>query len=110
MQKDLPGATAGPLSISYLRPGSPGRSLPATVIPLYQEGGRKGPGTCRPVRPTSVSGKIMEKIVLGAVERFLKNNAVIRCHQHGSTKGESHLINLIFLWGKEGGECNFSAF
>lgn len=64
--------------------GSPGRSLPATVIPLYHEGGRKDSGTCRSVRPTSVPGKIMEEIVLSPVERCLNNNAVTRCHRHGS--------------------------
>lgn len=78
---------------------SPGRTLPASVIPIYQEGGRKGPGSCRPVRPTSVHGKIMEKIVLSPVERCLKSNVVIRCHRHGSTKEKSHLINSIF-YGK----------
>lgn len=71
-QDPFPSATKGL--------GSPGRSLPATVIPVYLEGGRTDPGTCRPVRPTSVPGKIMEKIGLGTVERCLKSNAVIRCH------------------------------
>lgn len=63
--------------------GNLGRSLPATVIPICQEGGSKDPGTFRPVRPTSVPGKTMEKIVFGTVARCLKNNAVIRSTSTG---------------------------
>lgn len=42
----------------------------------------------------------MEEIVLGAVERHLKDNAIPRHSQHGLTMGKSFLINLISLYDK----------
>ena len=42
----------------------------------------------------------MEKIILGTVERRLKNNAIIRHSQHGFTKGKSCLTNLISFYDK----------
>ncbi|KAK4822917.1 LOW QUALITY PROTEIN: hypothetical protein QYF61_023417, partial [Mycteria americana] len=81
---------AGPLSIIYQRSWESGK-VPddwklANVIPIYKKGMREDPGNYRPVNLTSVPGKIME-IILGTVERHLKNNAIIRHNQHGFTKG-----------------------
>ncbi|KAK4811344.1 LOW QUALITY PROTEIN: hypothetical protein QYF61_027573, partial [Mycteria americana] len=45
-------------------------------------------------------GKIMEKIILGATERHLKDNAIIRQSQHGFTKGKSCFTNLISFYDK----------
>ena len=42
----------------------------------------------------------MEKIILGAVERHLKDNAIIRQNQPGFTKGKSFLTNLISFCDK----------
>ena len=43
----------------------------------------------------------MEKIILDATERHLKNNAIIRHSQHGFTKGKSCLTNhLISFYNK----------
>ncbi|KAK4807842.1 hypothetical protein QYF61_007748 [Mycteria americana] len=61
---------------------------------------REGPGNYRPVSLTSASGKITEKIIQGAIERHLKNNAIIRHSQHGFTKRKSCLTNLISFYGK----------
>lgn len=46
---------------------------------------REDQGAYRPVNLTSVHGKMME-IVLGSVERHLKNNAIIKHSQPGFTK------------------------
>ncbi|KAK4806855.1 hypothetical protein QYF61_012576 [Mycteria americana] len=102
--KELADVTAGPLSIIYQRPGESGE-VPAdwklaNVIPIYKKGMREDPGNYRPVSLTSVPGKIMEKIILGATERHLKNNAIIRHSQHGFTKGKSCLTNLISSYDK----------
>jgi len=83
---------AGPLLVTYQRSSESGE-VPtdwtlADVIPIYN-GVREDPGNYRPVRLTPVPGKMMEKILLGATGRHLKNNAIIRHSQHGFTKGKS---------------------
>jgi len=40
------------------------------------------------------------KILLGTTEWHLKNNAIIRHSQHGCTKGNSCLTNLISSYNK----------
>ena len=82
--------TAGPLSIIYQRSWEFGEVCAdgklANVIPIYKKGMREDPGNYRPVSLNLVPGKIMEKIILGIIERHLKNNAIIRHSQHGLTK------------------------
>lgn len=72
---------AGPLSTIYQRSWKSGE-VPAdwklaSVIPIYRKGMRLDPGTYRPVGLTSVPGRVLEKIILGAPERHLKNKDVI---------------------------------
>ena len=40
----------------------------------------------------------MEKIILSATGKHLKNNAIIRLSQHGFTNGKSCLTNLICIY------------
>ena len=72
----------------------------ANLIPIYKKGMREDPGNYRPVSLISVPGKIMEKIILGATERHLQNNAIIRHSQHGFPKGKSCLTNLVSFYDK----------
>ena len=75
----------------------------ASVIPIYKKGVREDPGNYRPVSLTSVTsvpGKIMEKIILGTIERHVKNNAIIGHSRHGFPNGKSCLINLISFYDK----------
>ncbi|KAK4827324.1 hypothetical protein QYF61_016574 [Mycteria americana] len=102
--KELAGVMAGPLLIIYQRSWESGE-VPAdwklaSVIPIYKKGVREDPGNYRPVSLTSVPGKIMENIILGSIERHLKNIAIIRHSQHGFTKGKSCLITLISFYDK----------
>ena len=86
--KDLADVMVGPLSIIYQRSSESGE-VPADwkladVIPIYKSM-KEDPGNYRPVSLTSIPGKIMEKIILGATERHLKNNAIIRHSQQVHT-------------------------
>jgi len=49
----------------------------------------------RPVRLISVPGKVIEQLVLGAISKQLEEKKVIRSSQHGFTKAESHLTNMV---------------
>lgn len=56
---------------------------------------RKDRGNDRHPRVTSGPGKVMEKIILGAIEMNVKNKVIIRHNQHEFMKGNSYLSNLI---------------
>jgi len=50
-------------------------------------------------RPFSVVlGKIMERLILSALTRHVKDNQVIRARQHWFMKGRSFLTNLISFY------------
>ncbi|KFV93053.1 RNA-directed DNA polymerase from mobile element jockey, partial [Fulmarus glacialis] len=79
--KELVDVKAGPILIIYQRSWEPGE-VPAAwkranAIPIYKKGMREDPENYRPVSLTSVPGKIMERIILSAIERHLKSNAII---------------------------------
>ncbi|KAK4823871.1 hypothetical protein QYF61_007627 [Mycteria americana] len=102
--KELVDVTAGPLSIICQRSWESGE-VPAdwklaNVIPIYKKGAREDPGNYRPVSLTSVLGKITEKVILGTIERHLKNNTIIRHSRHGFTKGKLCSTNLIAFYDK----------
>ncbi|KFP46474.1 RNA-directed DNA polymerase from mobile element jockey, partial [Cathartes aura] len=79
--KKLVDVTAGPLLTIYQRSWEsgevPATCKPPSVIPIDKKGMREDPGNYRPVSLTPVPGKIMETIILGAIARHLKNNAII---------------------------------
>ena len=54
-------------------------------------------GDYRPVSLTSVPGKIMEKIILGVIEKHLKDNGN---SQHGFIRRRSYLTKLMSFYNK----------
>ncbi|KAK4810807.1 LOW QUALITY PROTEIN: hypothetical protein QYF61_008779 [Mycteria americana] len=71
--KELADVIARPLSVIYQRSWESGE-VPvdwklANVIPIFKKGQRDYPG---PVSLTLVPGKIMEKVILGVIEKHLK--------------------------------------
>jgi len=102
--KNLVDVMARPLSIIYQRSWEsmevPADCKLANVTAVYKKGKKEDSGNYRPVSLTSAPGKTMEKIILGTVERRLKNNAIIRHSQCGFTKGKSCLSNLISFYDK----------
>ncbi|KAJ7395203.1 hypothetical protein BTVI_157619 [Pitangus sulphuratus] len=72
----------------------------ANIVPVFKTGTKEDSIDYRPVSLTSESGKIMEKIILGGIEKCLKDNIVIGHSQQGFMRGKSCLSNLISLYDK----------
>ena len=70
----------------------------ADVTPVFKKGKKDDPGNYSLVCLTSIPGKVMEQLILGAVSRHIKDKRVIRDSQHGFTKRKSCLINLIAFY------------
>ncbi|KAJ7397925.1 RNA-directed DNA polymerase from mobile element jockey-like protein [Pitangus sulphuratus] len=66
----------------------------ANVVPMFKKGKKEDPGNYKPVSLTSTPGKILEKIILGSIEKHLKDNTVIGHRQHGFRRSFSSLISF----------------
>ncbi|KAK4827457.1 hypothetical protein QYF61_018178 [Mycteria americana] len=102
--RELAEVLAKPLSIIYQQSWLTGE-VPvdwrlANVTPIYKKGRKEDLGNYRPVSLTSVSGNVMEQIILSAIMWHVQHNQVIRPSQHGFMKGRSCLTNLISFYDK----------
>ncbi|GAB0209468.1 mitochondrial enolase superfamily member 1 [Grus japonensis] len=70
----------------------------ANVTPVFKKGKKEDPGNYRPVRFTSIPGKVMEQLILGVINKHVEEKVVIGSGQHGFTKGKSCLTNLIAFY------------
>ncbi|KAF1444227.1 hypothetical protein FQV21_0013191, partial [Spheniscus demersus] len=100
--RELAEELAKPLSIIYQQSWLTGE-VPddwrlANVTPIYKKGRKEDPGNYRPVSLTSVPGKIMERFILRALTRHVRDNQGIRPSQHGFMRGRSCLTNLISFY------------
>ncbi|PKU41859.1 rna-directed dna polymerase from mobile element jockey-like [Limosa lapponica baueri] len=64
-------------------------------MPIYKVAQKEDSGNYRPVSLTLVLGKVMEEIILNAIEWCVQDNHVIRPSQHGFMKGRYCLTNMI---------------
>ncbi|KFQ28610.1 hypothetical protein N332_12616, partial [Mesitornis unicolor] len=81
MLRELAGVIARPLSIIFRKLWATGE-VPedwrkAYVTPVFKKGKKEDLGNYRPVSLTSIPGKVMEQLILGAVSRHIKNKRVI---------------------------------
>lgn len=65
------------------------------VTPVFKMGKKEDPENFQPVSPTLTAGKMMECLILEAIFTHMDGKKVIRISQHGFSKGESCLTNLI---------------
>ncbi|KFV00566.1 hypothetical protein N340_11793, partial [Tauraco erythrolophus] len=79
--RELAGVIAKPLSIifgqSWLTGEVPLDWRLADVTPIYKKGRKEDPGNYRPVSLTSVTGKVMEQVILSAINEHIQVNRVI---------------------------------
>ena len=68
------------------------------MMSVYNQGWEEDPGNHSPVSLTSVQGKIMERFILSALTRHVKDNQGIRPSQHRFRKGRCGLTNLISFY------------
>eukprot|EP00061_Rhincodon_typus_P015044 g42500.t1 len=67
----------------------------ANDVPLFKKGNKDHLGSYRPVRLTSVFGKLLERILRDGICAHLEKHGLIRDNQHGFVQGGSCLSNLI---------------
>ena len=89
--RELTDAVAKPFSIIFEESRwsgeVPGDLKKENIAPIFKKGRNEKPWNFQTVSLTSVSGKIMEKILLVSMSRHMQDKEVISASQHGFSKG-----------------------
>ncbi|PKU40376.1 rna-directed dna polymerase from mobile element jockey-like [Limosa lapponica baueri] len=67
----------------------------ANVTPFFKEGKKEDPGNYRPVSFTSIVGNMVGQFILDVISKHVEEENVIKNGQHGFTKENSCLTDLI---------------
>lgn len=68
--------------------------------PVFSMGRKEDPGNYRSLSLTSVPGKIMGNLIVGAIEKHLRDNADIGHRQNRFMRRKSCLTNFVSLYDK----------
>ena len=83
MLRELEDIIAKPLSIIFGRPGEvPKDWRKANVTPAFKKGKEKDTGKYRTVSFISISGKVMEQLILEVISKMVKEKNVVKNSQH----------------------------
>ena len=72
----------------------------ANITAIHKKGPKSSASNYRPISLTSVTSKIMEKLVRDALLDHMNNNHLFTKHQHVFRKGYSCVTQLIDVLGK----------
>ncbi|KAJ7407693.1 RNA-directed DNA polymerase from mobile element jockey-like protein [Willisornis vidua] len=79
------------ISIIYLSGKVPDDWRLANVMPTHRKGCKEVSGNYRPVSLTSVTGRVMEQIILSAITQHLQDEQGLSSNQHGFRRCRSSL-------------------
>ncbi|KAJ7422074.1 rna-directed dna polymerase from mobile element jockey-like [Willisornis vidua] len=103
--KGLTDIITKPLSMileqSWESRGVPADWKLANIALISKKGKQEDPRNDGPVSLTSVPGRVMEKVILGSIEKHLKDSTVTGHSQHGFKREKPCLSNLISFYNKD---------
>lgn len=70
----------------------------SSVVPIFKKGKRSDPLNYRPVSLTSVSCKILERIIVAALHNYLEANSILNVNQFGFCSGKSVEDQLLLTY------------
>ena len=68
------------------------------VVPIFKKGSRYDPLNYRPVSLTSVTGKCLERVIVGQLTAYLEDHYILSEHQFGFRSGRSTMDQLLLVY------------